>query len=618
MRGRMCNQGNSMKKTIIASLVGLVFAPTSFAAENVNLDDVVVTATRTPQARESVVADVTVIDREEIERAGQSSLTELLRTQSGVEISSNGGAGTTSNIFLRGTNSDHVVVLIDGMRVNSTTLGTTAFENLPIEQIEKIEILRGPATSLYGQDAIGGVIQVFTKKGSGAPTFNASVGYGSYDTKIVKAGTSGAVGNARFSLNVANTDIGSFSAKNFRTGRQSDDDSYRNLSVSGSLSYTIVEGHELGIQLLNSDGHFHYDSSNTFDNYGDLTQTSYNIFSKNQLTSNWLSTLRAGEGVDDATDHSSATSRSVTRSKQRQYSWQNDIGLPLGTLTLLYDRLEQRVTATTDYDKTSRNNDGFTASYLLNEGNHGFQASYRSDHNSEYGTHDTGGIGYGYRITPNWRVSANYGTAFKAPTFNQLYFPFGVGNPDIKPETSRNAEASLRYEDDSLELSATVFHNKIKELIEFDLTSFSFNNVSEARIKGLSLAGSKRWDDLTLSANADFQSPKNVDNDNLLSRRSQRHGAANLSYNLGKWRFASELVASSDRFNETANTKHLSGYALLNLTTDYEINPDWKIQARLNNALNKDYTLAYDTFSDVAYNTPGSNLFVNLRYSPSK
>ncbi len=608
-----------MKKSTLASLVALTLSPFAFAEETqIKTDDIVVTASRIAQSRESAVADVTVIDREEIERGGQSSLTELLRMQPSIEISSNGGAGTTSNIFLRGTNSDHVVVLIDGIRVNSTTLGTTAFENLPIEQIEKIEILRGPAASLYGQDAIGGVIQIFTKKGAGAPTFNASVGYGTYNTKIVKAGTSGALGNTRFALNVSHTDTDSFSAKDFRTGRQSDDDSYRNLSVSGSLSYTIVDGHEVGVQLLNSDGRFHYDSSNTFDNYGDLIQTSFNVFSKNQFTPNWLSTIRAGEGVDDATDHGSATSRTLTRSKQRQYSWQNDIGLPLGTLTLLYERLEQRLTATTDYDKTSRNNDGYTVSYLLNEGNHGFRASYRSDHNSEYGNNDTGGIGYGYRITPNWRVSTNYGTAFKAPTFNQLYFPFGVGNPDIQPETSRNAEASLRYEDDSLELSATVFHNKIKELIDFDLTSFSFNNVSEARIRGLSLAGSKRWDDLTLSANVDFQSPRNVENDNLLSRRAQRHGKANLSYVLGKWRFGSELIASSERFNEAANTKQLSGYALLNFTTDYEVNAEWKIQARLNNALNKDYTLAYDTFSDVAYNTPGSNLFVNLRYSPSK
>jgi vitamin B12 transporter len=607
-----------MKKTTIASLIGLAFAPLSFAAETVILDDVVVTASRTSQARESVIADVTVINKDQIERAGQSSLTELLRAEPSIEISSNGGAGTASNIFLRGTNSDHVVVLIDGMRVNSATLGTTAFENLPIEQIERIEILRGPATSLYGQDAIGGVIQIFTKKGEGPPTFSVSAGYGSYNTKVAKAGVNGKSDHVQYSLNISSKDTDSFSAKNYRSGRQSDDDGYRNLSASGALSYTFTEGHELGLQFLSSEGRYEYDSSNTYDNYATQSQASYNLYSKNQFYNNWLSTLRIGEGVDDSTDHSSPTNRTVTRSKQRQYSWQNDIGLSLGTLSLLYDRLEQRVVSTTNYDNTSRNNDGFTASYLVNKGNHSIQASYRSDHNTEYGTHDTGAIGYGYSLTPNWRISGNFGTAFKAPTFNQLYYPFGVGNPNIKPEISRNAEMRLRYDDDSLSLSATIFNNKIKDLIEYDLATSSFNNVNQARIKGLSLAGSKAWHNWNLSANADFQSPKDEKTDHLLGRRAYRHGAANLSYVVGKWRFGSEMVASSARYNETANTKHLGGYALLNLTSEYAINGDLKLQARLNNALNKDYTLAYDTYSDVAYNTPGSNLFINLSYSPSK
>lgn len=164
MRGRIYFGELKMKKTIIVTLLGVAFTPVTFADQAVNVDDVVVTATRTPQPRENVIADVTVIDQEEIQRSGQSNLVDVLQRQPGIEITSNGGPGKLSGVFLRGTNSDHIVVLVDGIRINSASSGTTAFENLPIDLIDRVEVLRGPAASLYGQDAIGGVIQIFTKK----------------------------------------------------------------------------------------------------------------------------------------------------------------------------------------------------------------------------------------------------------------------------------------------------------------------------------------------------------------------------------------------------------------------------------------------------------------------
>jgi len=608
-----------MNKTLISGLVGLIFSSNAFAAATqIQTDDVVVTANRIAQSRDSVIGDVTVINREEIERAGQSSFIELLQTQPGIEISSTGGPGKTSSVFFRGTNPNQVVVLIDGIRVGSATAGTTTFENLPLAQIEKIEILRGPATSLYGQDAIGGVIQIFTRKGDGTPKFNAAIGYGSYNTKTAEAGASGSIGDTRFSLNASSFDTDGFSAKRFRTGVQRDDDGYRNLAFSGSVSHRIAEGHELGLQLLSSEGRNRYDSSSTFSNYGNLSQLSYSIYSKNQFTPFWLSSIRLGEGIDDSIDHSAPNSRSQFKTKQTQYSWQNDFKLPLGTLTLLYDRLEQRVSSTTDFDNTQRINDGFTGSYLVNLGAHSFQASYRSDHNSQFGTNDTGGIGYGFSFNPNWRATASYGTAFKAPTFNDLYFP-GFSNPNLRPEKSRNAEASLRYEDTNSTASLTAYENKVRDLIAFDFSQAPFVfNLNEARIQGLTLAGSQILDSWLLKGSVDVQSPRDTETDNLLVRRANRHASFSVSREWGDWRFGSELIASSARYADAANTERMGGYGVLNLTADYKVNQDWKLQARLNNALDKNYTLVYDTFSDVAYNTAGSNLFVSLRYSPTK
>jgi vitamin B12 transporter len=616
-----------MKKSTIASLVALAFSPSAFAAETtIQTDDVVVTASRVAQPRESVIADVTVINREEIERAGQSTFIELLQTQPGVEIASNGGAGKTSSVFLRGTNASQLVILIDGIRVSSATTGTTTFENIPLAQIERIEILRGPASSLYGQDAIGGVIQIFTKKGEGRPHFYAAVGYGTYDTKTAEAGVSGSISNTRFALNVSSSDTNGFSALKTSNPKLNDNDGYNNLAVSGSVVQKLAEGHDIGIQFLSSEGHTQFDNRynvTNFSDHADLSQLSYGIVSHNQFTSNWLSTIRLSEGIDDS-ENFQEFGNTRFKTKQRQYTWQNDVNLPLGTLTLLYDSLKQKVVSDTPYEKTSRNTDGFLVGYLADIGSQSIQATLRTDHSAQFGTNTTGGIGYGYKIDPNWRITGSYGKAFRAPTFNDLYYAYtysGVtypsNNPNLKAEKSENFEASLRYDNNQTTASATVFRNNIDNLITLD-SNFLPTNVN-AKITGISFAGSQQWNNWNLKGSADFQSPKNDESDKLLVRRANRHGSLNLSYIWNDWRFGSELVGSSLRYNDTDNQLQLGGYAVLNLIANYKINSDWSMQGRLNNALDKDYALTYDgnpSTTGFAYKTPGSNLFVSIRWEP--
>lgn len=604
-----------MKKLTIASLIGLAFSTNTFATEDINLDNVVVTAARIPQTRESVIGDITVIDAEEIQRAGQSTFIELMQRQAGIEISSNGGAGQVSSIFLRGTNSNQVVILIDGMRVGSATTGSTAFSNIPLAQIEKIEILRGPATSLYGQDAVGGVIQIFTKQGSGTPQFNAALGYGSYNTKTAEAGFRGSVENTNFALNVSSIATNGFSALKTTTSIDKDKDSYRNLAVSGLISHKIAEGHEMGIQLLNTVGHNNYDSGfNSFYNFDDMSALSYSLFSKNQLTSNWKSTLRIGEGIDDDKSQYDVGVSDISKykTKQKQLSWQNDLELPIGTLTLLYDRLEQKLISNTVFNKTTRNTDGFLVSYFANIDNQSLQTSLRTDHSSQFGTNTTGGLGYGYKFSHSWRLTASYDKAFKAPTFNDLYYPDdGWGpysDPNLKAEKSENFESTLRYQDMGRDATATIYQNKIDNFIALNQTGFPIN--VNAKIKGVSLTASQSFNNWSLKGSLDIQSPKNEDNGKLLNRRANRHGTINLSKTYGNWRVASELIASSARYNDANNTLRMGGYSIVNLTADYKIDTSWSIQGRINNLLDKDYALAYS--GSTPYNTPGANLFVSL------
>lgn len=611
-----------MKKSTIASLIGLAFTSPIFAAETINLDDVVVTASRVPQTRESVIADVSVIESEEIQRGGQTTLVELLQMQPGIEISNNGGAGKSSGIFMRGTNSGHVIVLIDGVRISSATLGTTTFENFPITQIDRVEILRGPATSLYGQDAIGGVIQIFTKKGDGKPKFYGSVGYGTYNTKIADAGVHGQINDTSFALNLSGENTSGFSAIDTNNSNFTDKDGYKNFAFNASLSQKLAEGHEMGIQLFNSNGHTHFDNSfnlSNFSSHSDSKQQSLALISKNQFTSMWLSTLKVGYGKDETTSFDEIDpfvnpfNPTKFNTEQDQINWQNDFRLPIGTLTLMYDRLEEDVKSTTIYAKTNRVNEGYVASYLATIGAHSAQLSLRDDHNSQFGSKVTGNIGYGYSFTPAWRVTTSYGTAYKVPTFNDLYFPF-FGNPNLNPEQSRNLEASLRYQADRTSVSATIYHNEVRDLTGFD-NAFNLVNINKARLEGLTLNASQQMSNLTISGNADFQSPTDEKTGNLLARRANRHGALNISYNWGDWRFGAEAIASSLRYNNLSNTTRLDGYALFNLTTTYKVNQDWSVQARANNILDKNYVLAVDG-NNINYNTPGANLFVNIRYQP--
>lgn len=614
-----------MKKSVLVSAVALIFTTSAIAETSIELADTVVTATRTPQPRESLVADVTVVDAETIERSGQTTLAELLQLQAGIEISNNGGAGKATNIFIRGTSSSHVLVLVDGLRSQSSTTGTTTFENVPLNQIDRIEILRGPATSLYGQDAIGGVIQIFTKKGGATPSFYANAGYGTYNTKIANAGFSGKFNNTKLAINIGSQDADGFSALKTNQPNLKDDDGYRNISVNVNLSHEIVAGHEIGLNFLNSDGTTHFDNRfnlTNFDSTAEMNQQAASIFSRNQFNDVWLSTLKLGFSKDKLKSFDEFAAPNVDRfdTKQNQLNWQNDFTLPVGTLTLMYDRLEEKVRSNTQYNQTKRTNEGFVASYLANVQAHTLHVSIREDHNSSFGNQLTGGLGYGYNFGQGWRATASYGSAFKAPSFNDLYFPdsfgFPTSNPNLVPEKSDNLEASLRYQDATTQASVTVYENKVRNLIALDADFVPFN-ANKATLKGVTLAANHQLNRWNFAGSVDIQSPRDDETDNLLVRRANRHAKGNVTYQMADWRFGLEMLSASKRYNEVANNLPLAGYTIFNLTSEYKISPQWKLQARLNNVFDKDYALAFDgnpNTTGFIYNTPGSNLFVNVRW----
>lgn len=605
---------------LVANATGTI----AFAADA--LPTVVVTATRQPTRANELLNDVTVVERAEIEASGQSTLSELLARQPGVEATATGGPGSVSNVFIRGANADHTLVLIDGIRANAATLGSTSLNRIPLAQVERIEILRGPASALYGSEAIGGVIQIFTRQGAGEPKPWVEAGYGNYGTNRVAAGIGGSTADWRYSLNISQdavegiSNIGNHGARAYNR----DKDSYRDTAGSGSLAYRFAPGHEIGANAFYSDGTNLYDSgfsaaSARKDYRTNTVVSGYSTYLRNRFLPAWTSTLRVGRGTDDATNYTSYARASFFRTDSDQASWQNDITLPLGRALLAMEYLHQEVTASQAFSQRERTIRSALAGWTASLGNHRWQANARRDDNTSTGGKNTGSAAYGYQLTDTWRAQGSVGTAYKAPSFNDLYFPntpfVGVGNPNLKPESSRSKEIALLHESGRQQASLTAYRTDITNLIQWQETppgSFFYTpmNVGKARITGVT--GNYRivLGNLALRANADIKDPRDLSADKQLIRRARQTGGLGADYAVGSWSAGAEIQASGSRYNDVANTQPLGGYALVNLNAAWRFERDWQVFARVNNLFDRHYEVTKD------YGVLGTNFFVGLRYTP--
>ncbi|MGE5472000.1 MAG: TonB-dependent receptor domain-containing protein [Bacteroidota bacterium] len=620
---------NPRLKTLAALLPLLPCCPAQAVEQLAALDTVVVTATRQSQRARETLSDITVIDAEEIRNAGPATtITELLARQPGIEMKQSGGAGQNADVFIRGSNSSHVLLLVDGMRTGSLTTGTPNWAFIPLEQIDHIEIVRGPASSLYGSEAIGGVVQIFTKRGEGPFSAFAEAGLGTYNTAALSTGFSGAQNGWRYSFQLSDKQSSSFSAiKNpADPSYNPDKDGFQTISSSGSLSYAPARGHEIGINYLYSDGWNRFDAGSIFttpasDDYKQK-ETIYgvNIHSRNQLTDLWTSTLRIGQTSDDSHNLDNGQQSSFFHSTQTQYQWQNDIKLPVGIALLGAERVEQQVSSSADFAQKERNINSFLAGWTGRLGDHSLQLNGRQDRNSQFGNKATGMAAYGYQLSRDWRGNLSWGTAFKAPSFNDLYFPpdgYGdVSNPNLKPETSKNREASLHYETSTQHASVTYYRNEVLNLIQWapidpsdPYSGWTPQNVARATLSGWTLAYSGRLGDYKVSGSFDHQDPKDDVLQKTLIYRARDIAKLAVSRDFGALNVGSEILTSGKRYSDTANTKELGGYTLVNLSASYHVAKDWSIFARANNVFDTHYVLVKN------YATPGANLFVGVRYT---
>lgn len=603
-----------------APLLALTLAlPSISALADPSLETVVVTAARTPQRADEVIPDVTVISSDEVARAGAGSVADLLRRQRGIEIVRNGGPGASTSVYLRGANSNQVVVLIDGVRIGSSTTGAASWNAIPLSSIDHIEIVYGPLSSLYGADAIGGVVQIFTKKSAGTPAFSASAGGGTYGTSQVDASVHGSTGgdhSVSYALSSAREDSDGFSST--RPGSSSynkDDDGYTRNSVNGRLAVQLAPGHEVGAQFLKSRLRAQYDSgASSYDTHSEQDIDSYAVFLNDRILPNWRSSLQAARSNDRLGSFTSAAASGASQidTRQDEYTWQNTFDLDGDTLQVLFGhRKEEVLSSSSTALNRSRITNSVAAAYDMHHGSHLLDLSLRNDH-SVYGGKTTGAAGYGYEFSKDLRATASVGTSFRAPTYNELYYP-GYGLPTNKPEQGRNAEVGLRWQVAGAELQANYYRNRLTDMIVTvnpcpSRTGSCAYNVNHALLEGLTMSAETRLHSLDLRASVDLQDPRDETTGKQLARRSRRHASLTAGYALDQFDLGAELQASGRRFDDAANLNRLGGYGLLNLYTTWRFTRDWSVLLRLDNAADKRYDLARN------YGTAGRSWFAALRY----
>ncbi len=603
-----------MRQTTLTLALGVFFSSFAYAETlpEVVGETIVVTPTRTAQTVDDSLASVSVITRSDIERLQARSLADVLQGMVGVTVANTGGDGKGTSIFLRGANSDHVLVLIDGVKVGSATTGTAAFQDFPLHLIERIEMVRGPVSSLYGSEAIGGVIQVFTRKGGGVLTPSASMSVGSYNTRGATASLAGGGEQGWFNAGVAHTRTDGFNACKGLPGvacftNEPDDDGYRNTAFTLRGGYRFAPGSELDLHVLRAQGDNEFDGK--FQNQSESVQQVIGAGVAHRFNDVWRIKLSAGQGRDESDNFKNDVYSSTFNTRRNSASMQNDLSLGRDhLLTLGLDRQEDHVSSNTAYAVTRRDTTGAFAEYQGQWDKHRVQLALRGDDNSQFGRHTTGNVAWGYPVRADLDMRLAYGTAFKAPTFNQLYYP-NYGNANLRPETSRNIELGLGGRLPAGRWSATLFDNRISDLI----AGFPPANINRAEIQGVELAANSRFGEWDVAVNLTLQDPENASAANqgkVLPRRAQESLRIDLDRRLGAWRLGGTLRGEGERFDNESNTRRMAGYALLDLRAEYRLATAWSLGARLENLFDVDYETAF------GYNQPGRGAYLTLRFQP--
>ena len=640
-----------MQKLLFSSLLLAGFAlplqaqelaQTKPQAEAPALPEMVVTATRTETAKNQLSAATTVYTRADIERLQAKTFPDLLRGAAGIDMVQTAGDGQLSSVFMRGTNSSHVLVLVDGIKIGSATLGQTTFEFIPIDQIERVEIVRGPQSSLYGSEAIGGVIQIFTRKGGQEekPKFTLDAGGGNYSTLKSSGTVSGKWGDNWYTAGASHYNTQGFNSCQQNGscfggfGDEPDNEGYYNTAVNARAGHRFADKADVEGSFMRSQGRTEYDG---FFKKAKFINQVASLTGNLNVTDNWRTTLRLGQSFD-INDYflQAGTLDSSLETIRWNATWLNDIQIADDhQLILGTDYRLDVVDSNTQYTKNSRYDVGvFGELHSRIFDDHYINASLRWDNNEAFGDYVTGNFGWRFNWQYGLSAFANFGNAFKSPTFNELYFPsssflnpgngktfISKGNSDLRPEQSTTFEVGLSGNHDWLQWEARAYHTDIDNLIAFgseeinSTTTVSLpKNINKAQIDGLEAEISTQIMGWNSKLSLNLLDPKDRATNARLLRRYQKSLNFDLSRSFGQFDVGVNVLAQGDRddldFSQfPAIREKVPGYVTLDLRAAYHISKNWLVSAKLNNLLDKQYQLVH------GFNTADRNFFVSIHYN---
>lgn len=601
----------------------------ALAQSTSTLSEIVVTATRNPQLLSSTMPHTTVIDRDDIERSQASDLVTLLQREAGLQRTQNGGVGTVSSIFLRGAPSLQTLVLVDGVPLNKQDAsGAVSLEHVMLDNVERVEIVRGNVSAIYGSGAIGGVIQIFTREGTREPSASLGMELGPNETAKLSAQASGRVGDTAISAGVSRYLTEGFSSVDAaqRLGANPDNDAYQNTSVNLSLSHQLAAQHRIGMRYMHSSGDTDYD--NAFGASTDLQSSSARLQQASLFADNtwgdWRSRVTLSEQSDRSTtrDDGFYGSTDQYRTRATVLNWVNN--LVVGEDWLLTGGLErqwQRVdtASTSPYANPYDVKRDATALFGGVEGPAGpgtVQFNLRHDKVGEL-SKSTGFLGYSLPLGEAFKLIASASTAFNAPPLGYLYAP-SYGNPDLKPEEARSREIGLQYTRGAHLLRTTWFDTKVRNQLEYDTNLSRFENIGQTRNRGLELSYQGRVGETGLRASLTLQDPENDITGETLLRRAKSFWSLGVSQPVAGVLVDADLRHSgrrSDRYTDTSTyatvDTTLAAYTVLDLAASYKLRKDLELRARIDNVTDRDYQTVY------SYNQQPRSVYVGVTWRPT-
>jgi vitamin B12 transporter len=630
----LCAAARTLSAASLLSIACYASAQTSSTEST--MPPIVVTASRIEQPQIDALPHTTVITAEDIRNNPATDLPSLLRREAGLQLTQGGGPGQLTSLFMRGAQPSEALILIDGVPVRRQGFSPLpALEHILPEQIDHIEIVRGNVSAIYGTSAIGGVIQIFTKQGSGPAAFNVSTEIGSRGTAQITGGVSGKTGDTRYALSMTRYKTDGISANNTAQypSENPDKNGDRNTSVSANLSNEWNKGHEIGLRVYDNDGKNSYDSggfatASTDTNFAHSKQQSLAAFSKDRFTSEWTSTVTLSQTATRNENINVSTSPYITRDNgdTTLLQWANEINLLSNlTLTAGADLGREKLDAYADFGFGPTNNTfnrstssvyaGLNGKY----GAHQLQFDLRHDQVGGAGSDLTGFLGYGYLMTSNFKLIANASTAFLAPNLAQLHDAVS-GNPDLQSETSKSVEFGAQYAAGASILRVTVFKTRTKNQFAADPnrcfsgaypTNCPTFNIARASNQGIELSVSGKIADIDSHVALTFQQPRNDATGDILIRRARTLGSLSLAKSFGDWKVGSDVEYAGSRPDVdfvTTNKKELGPYWLANFNARYQFSKTLSAYGRIENAFNRDYETAY------GYNQPPRGVFVGLNW----